>query len=89
MQTECAPGTDSQEHYIAEMLQELSSSLGVPSFARLGPFDFPLGFARGFGKTGQAREGARPYTGSSFRLYADSRTSPYNTGSGRSFMHGI
>jgi len=26
-----------------------------------GPFDFPLGSARGFGKTVQAREGARPW----------------------------
>ena len=27
-----------------------------------GPFDFPLGFARGFGKTGQAHEDARRST---------------------------
>ena len=36
----------------------------LPSFARLGLFDFRLGFARGSGKTGQACEGARPYTNS-------------------------
>ncbi len=32
------------------------------SFAPLAPFDGPLGSARGFGKRGQAREGARPHT---------------------------
>jgi hypothetical protein len=33
----------------------------LPSCARLEPIGFPLGCARGFGKTGQARECGRPY----------------------------
>src|SRR5208282_165370 len=34
----------------------------VPSCARLGPFDFPLGFARGFGKDRAGSRDARPHT---------------------------
>jgi len=40
------------------------SGLGGGWLALLaGPLGLPLDFARGFGKTGQARECARPYMG--------------------------
>src|SRR5208282_1529355 len=40
----------------------------LPSCARLGSFDFPLGFARGFGKNRAGSGGGRPYAFSGFHL---------------------
>ena len=41
---------------------ELLWSATETELRSVGSFDFPLDFARGVGKTEQAREGARPHT---------------------------